>query len=65
MANLVLAKISAGGQVCAPVASNLNYGLNAVVANAVIVKVGVDGKVCLRNSGPAQIVVDVNGYLAT
>ena len=50
---------------CAPVASNLNYGLNAVVANAVIVKVGVDGKVCLRNSGPAQIVVDVNGYLAT
>jgi hypothetical protein len=47
----------------APLASNLNYGINTVVANAVIVKVGTDGKVCLRNSGPTELVVDVNGYL--
>ena len=49
----------------APLASNLNYGINTVVANAVTVKVGTDGKVCLRNSGPTELVVDVNGFLPT
>ena len=49
----------------APLASNLNYGVGTVVANAVTVKVGTDGKVCLRNSGPTELVVDVNGYLPT
>jgi hypothetical protein len=51
--------------ITAPLASNLNYGVNTVVANAVTVKVGTDGKVCLRNSGPTELVVDVNGYLPT
>lgn len=46
-----------------PLASNLNYGINTTVANAVIVKVGSGGTVCLFNSGPTQLVADVNGYL--
>ena len=48
-----------------PLASNLNYRSGATVANAVIVKVGAGGKVCLLNTGPTQLVVDVNGYLPT
>jgi hypothetical protein len=46
-----------------PLASNLNYGIDTTVANAVIVKLGPAGKVCLLNSGPTHLVVDVNGYL--
>jgi hypothetical protein len=46
-----------------PLASNVNYGTNTTVANAVIVKLGTDGKVCLFNSGPTQLVADVNGYM--
>ena len=48
-----------------PLASNLNYAVNTMVANAVIVKVGIDGKVCLYNTGSTHLAVDVNGYLAT
>jgi hypothetical protein len=46
-----------------PLASNLNYGINTTIANAVIVKVGSGGKICLFNSGPTQLIADVNGYL--
>jgi trimeric autotransporter adhesin len=46
-----------------PLASNLNFESGSTVANAVIVKVGTDGKVCLFNSKPTHLVVDVNGYL--
>ena len=46
-----------------PRASNLNYTTDATVAIAVIVQVGSDGKVCLFNSGPTHLIVDVNGYL--
>ncbi len=46
-----------------PLASSLNFEAGSTVANAVIVKVGTDGKVCLFNSKPTHIVVDVNGYL--
>ena len=46
-----------------PRASNLNYGTGDTVAIAVIVQVGSDGKVCLFNSGPTHLIVDVNGYL--
>jgi len=45
-----------------PLASNLNYGSGTTVANAVFAKVGTDGKVCLFNSAPTQVVVDVNGF---
>jgi hypothetical protein len=48
-----------------PLASNLNYGINTTVANAVIVKIGTAGQVCLLNSGPTQLVVDVNGYMTS
>ena len=46
-----------------PLASNLNYFVDTTVAIAVIVKVGSNGKVCLFNSGPTQLIADVNGYL--
>ena len=45
-----------------PLASNLNYTPGTTAAVAVIAKVGVDGKVCILNSGATQVVVDVNGY---
>jgi hypothetical protein len=44
-----------------PNASNLNYGVGGVVANAVLSKVGKDGKVCVFTLADADIVVDVNG----
>jgi hypothetical protein len=48
--------------IATPLASNLNYIAGSTVANAVIVKVGSDDKVCLFNSSPTHLVVDVNGY---
>jgi trimeric autotransporter adhesin len=48
-----------------PLASNLNFDVGTTVANAVIVKVGATGEVCLFNSNPAQLIVDVNGYMST
>lgn len=44
-----------------PNASNLNFGPGGTVANAVVAKIGVGGAVCLFNSAPAHLVVDVNG----
>ena len=46
-----------------PLASNLNFGIGTTVGIAAIVRVGSGGKVCLFNSSPTQLVVDVNGYL--
>jgi hypothetical protein len=48
--------------VTTPLASNLNFVAGATVANAAIVKVGSDGKVCLFNSNATHLVVDVNGF---
>ncbi len=45
-----------------PLASNLNYGVGTTAANAVIVKVGTGGKVCVYNSNPTQLIADVSGY---
>ena len=45
-----------------PLASNLNYVPGQTVANAVLVKVGEGGNVCLFNSTATHIVVDVMGY---
>jgi hypothetical protein len=45
-----------------PTASNVNFVAGSVVPNAVISKVGADGKVCVFVSNDAQLVVDVNGY---
>ena len=46
-----------------PNASSVNYVAGATVANAVITKVGVRGKVCLFTLAATHLVVDVNGYV--
>ena len=48
--------------VATPLASNLNFEAGTTAANAVVVKVGDDGKVCLFSSRSTQLIVDVNGY---
>ena len=45
-----------------PLASNVNYEVGTTAPNAVIVKVGSSGSVCLFNSQATHLVVDVNGY---
>jgi Repeat of unknown function (DUF5650) len=45
-----------------PTASNLNFTTGATIANAVVAKVGAGGKVCLFNSDPTQLIVDINGF---
>ncbi len=50
-----------GGAV--PDASNLNYVAGQTVANAVVAKVGVGGKVCVFTFAAANVLVDVNGYI--
>ena len=47
-----------------PTASNINYAAGVVVANAVLAKVGVDGKVCVYTHAATDLVVDVNGFVA-
>jgi hypothetical protein len=46
-----------------PLASNLNYVAGATVANAVLVKVGAAGTVCLFTSQATQLITDVAGYI--
>ncbi len=48
----------------APNASDLNFTAGETVPNLVIVKVGADGKINLRNSssGTVQLIADVAGY---
>ncbi|MFK7917081.1 MAG: hypothetical protein AB8G14_03295 [Ilumatobacter sp.] len=43
--------------------SNLNYQPGATIANAVMARVGIDGKVCFYTSGGIDLAVDVNGYV--
>ncbi|MCU1390833.1 MAG: hypothetical protein JWL72_4171, partial [Ilumatobacteraceae bacterium] len=45
-----------------PTASSVNFSAGQTVANAVLTKIGAGGKVCLFNSQPTDLVVDVNGY---
>ncbi len=47
-----------------PLASNLNFVTGQTVANAVITKVGTSGTVCILNSQPTHLVVDVTGHTA-
>ncbi|MFD3538805.1 hypothetical protein ACFWUQ_04810 [Streptomyces sp. NPDC058662] len=51
-----------GGQL--PRTSNVNYEAGRTVANSVIVPIGADGKVSIRNGGwdATDVVVDVVGY---
>ncbi len=48
----------------APSTSSVNFSAGQTIANAVIVPVGPDGKITLRNGSgkPADVVVDVVGY---
>ena len=45
-----------------PLASNLNFVAGSTVPNAVVSMVGAGGEVCLYNSAPTHLVVDLNGY---
>ena len=51
------------GQTTAPVSSNLNFSAGETVPNLVVVKVGSDGKIELRNGSPGtvQLVADLEG----
>lgn len=54
-------------QTAVPNASNLNYSTNETVANLVVVKVGADGKVDLRNTskGTVELIADIEGCYST
>jgi hypothetical protein len=47
-----------------PVASSLNYTKGRDIANSVLAKPGVGGKVCFFSDKAVDIVVDVSGYFA-
>ena len=47
-----------------PNTSNLNFAAGATVANAVTTSVGDGGAVCIYNSAPTHVIVDVGGYFA-
>jgi|GEM_PF-5459461 len=68
--NVTVVNPSAGGFLTAfpcgstpPNSSNVNYSRGEVVPNAVLAKIGVDGKVCLFTLASTHLVVDVNGYV--
>lgn len=46
-----------------PLVSNLNFARNQNVANAAIVKLAVDGRMCLSANQPVDLIVDVTGYV--
>ena len=48
-----------------PVASNLNFVAADPIANAVTVKIGELGQICLYTSAAAHFIVDVNGAFPT
>jgi hypothetical protein len=45
-----------------PTASNLNMAAGQTVPNAVVVRVGAGGKVCVFGSSTVDLIVDVSGY---
>ncbi|MET9947240.1 PKD domain-containing protein [Streptomyces sp. NPDC006341] len=51
----------------APTASNVNFSAGQTIANSVIVPVGADGKINIRNGAwmPTDVIVDVVGYYST
>ena len=46
-----------------PTASNLNYSIGDIVANAVVVPVGDEGSVCFTSTGNTNMAVDIVGYV--
>ena len=47
-----------------PTASNLNYAARQTIPNAVVAKIGSNGRVCIYTSSAAGLIVDVNGTAA-
>ena len=47
-----------------PNVSNLNFTNRQIVANAVIVPVDVDGRICAHVYGSAHLIIDVNGWFS-
>jgi hypothetical protein len=47
-----------------PNASSLNFGVGGTVANAVVSKIGVGGKVCVFTPVATDLVVDVTGWFS-
>ncbi len=45
-----------------PTASNLNFTVGATIPNAVVAKVGTNGRVCFYTQAATHLIVDVNGY---
>jgi Peptidase family M23 len=45
-----------------PVASSVNFAGGDVVANLVVTRIGIGGKVCLYTSELSDVIVDVSGY---
>ena len=48
-----------------PNASNLNYTAGQTIANAVITKIGLNGKICIYTPATTHLIADVNGYFPT
>ena len=46
-----------------PLAANLNYAADQTIPNAVLVKVGIGGTVCLYTMSTTHLVADVDGYV--
>ncbi len=47
-----------------PNASNLNFVVGDQIANQMLARVGVDGKVCIYTSADTNVIADVSGYFA-
>ena len=48
----------------APLASNINFADGQTTPNAVLVRVGAGGQVCVNTSSTADILVDLDGWMA-
>ncbi len=67
--NVTVTGATAGGFVTvypctpnAPNASNLNFVAGQTIANLVVAKLGNFGKVCLKSSAAANLIVDIDGF---
>ncbi len=49
----------------APTTSNVNYEASRPKANAVIAPVGADGRICLYSNVTTDLIIDVNGWIAS
>lgn len=45
-----------------PTTSNLNYSAGQTIPNAVISKLGSNGKICIYANGTTHVLADINGY---